>query len=89
MAASIKCIMALAVAGHEPMLQSQHFMEEFGVDPLPTFREMLAVASAATACMSRSLERAAHGDLTRQCLVATNAKGQRCCLCLGMYCALA
>ncbi|KAK9814020.1 hypothetical protein WJX73_009356 [Symbiochloris irregularis] len=57
--------------GHEPMMHSQVFMEEFGVNPLPTYKLMLATAAASIAHMSKCIGAAGRGDrIHRNCLIA-------------------
>ena len=68
-------VLQLHTPGQEPILHSRHFEEEFGVDPLPSFRVLLAVVAAAMAKMSSNLELAAQGKPVVPCLIATDGKG--------------
>ncbi|KAK9809682.1 hypothetical protein WJX73_004536 [Symbiochloris irregularis] len=58
--------------GHEPMLHSHMFMEDFGINPLPVFKSMLATAAASLACMSDCIAQSARGgDMFRSCSIAS------------------
>lgn len=66
----------MCTAGHEPMIHSHAFMEEFGVNPLPTYKLMLATAAASIAHMSKCIGAAGRGvKIQRNCLIANCHKG--------------